>query len=934
MTNRFVVIDIETTGNSSKKGDRIIQIAAIIVENEQIVDQYTTFVNPCTSIPVFIEELTGINDEMVKDAPLFEEIADDLLKILEGSIFVAHNVLFDLSFLQEEFKRIGRSEFVGLTIDTVELSRVLFPSSDSFKLFDLTESFSIHHERPHQADSDAFVTAKLLLHCINFAKELPLITLEQLSLLAVGLKSDIEVLFEAILHRKKKHIENLPEHLEVYRGIALRKKKKKHIERNYRERYEYPISPNEKEKLLSQTIKHFEVRDGQFEMMDIVYESLRLKKTALIEAGTGVGKSLAYLLPSLYQSVQENKPILISTYTVQLQEQLLQNEIKKLENMLPFAFKTVLLKGRQHYINLFMFEQSLHDEDTQYDEILSKMQILVWLLNTETGDIDEINLSSGGKLFWNRIKQGGWHLKDKDPWVSRDFYLNARKEAENADLVITNHAMMLIDFKQESSLFRTFDYVIIDEAHHFEKCARHFFGKKLEYIPCKYLCSKLGAFEKKQAFFQLEKLIDSNKITPKTPAFELDFSIIELERSIDELFLGIADRWMFERNKQGTQAKTQIRLVNKWMDESKWQPVKYCAEKIIATINEINSSINGRLTSLKRISEKLNEKEKAFVEEIYNIMNEFHELQKTIQMLLIQQSNDHVYWIEGDVKAIPNSITVQSQSISVKNQLGTAFFSKKKSTILTSATLTVNNSFSFFENELGLNHLEHLVKKQIPSPFHYKEMTKLIIPNDVPEILHVSSKEYAESISSHLIAIAQATKGRMLVLFTANEMLRQTHNFMKESGLLEDFVLIAQGITAGSRTRLIKNFQRFEKAILFGTNSFWEGVDIPGEDLSCLVIVRLPFSPPDEPYIWAKSKALTAEGKNPFTAYSLPEAVIRFKQGFGRLIRRDTDKGIVIVFDRRIDTTKYGKAFLQSLPKIPVKHASLKEIIEIVEKWF
>lgn len=226
MTNRFVVIDIETTGNSSKKGDRIIQIAAIIVENEQIVDQYTTFVNPCTSIPVFIEELTGINDEMVKDAPLFEEIADDLLKILEGSIFVAHNVLFDLSFLQEEFKRIGRSEFVGLTIDTVELSRVLFPSSDSFKLFDLTESFSIHHERPHQADSDAFVTAKLLLHCINFAKELPLITLEQLSLLAVGLKSDIEVLFEAILHRKKKHIENLPEHLEVYRGIALRKKRK------------------------------------------------------------------------------------------------------------------------------------------------------------------------------------------------------------------------------------------------------------------------------------------------------------------------------------------------------------------------------------------------------------------------------------------------------------------------------------------------------------------------------------------------------------------------------------------------------------------------------------------------------------------------------------------------------------------------------------
>ena len=211
--------------------------------------------------------------------------------------------------------------------------------------------------------------------------------------------------------------------------------------------------------------------------------------------------------------------------------------------------------------------------------------------------------------------------------------------------------------------------------------------------------------------------------------------------------------------------------------------------------------------------------------------------------------------------------------------------------------------------------------------------SKLFIPTDVPEIQNVSLDEYVEAIATHLIGVAQATKGRMLVLFTAFDMLRKTHDLMKDSGLLEDFVLMAQGISSGSRTRLTKNFQRFDKAILFGTSSFWEGVDIPGEDLSCLVLVRLPFSPPDEPVAQAKSDLLKNEGKNPFSHYSLPEAILRFKQGVGRLIRRSTDRGIVIVFDRRIITARYGKAFLDSIPDMPVRQGELHEMVELIEEW-
>ncbi|MHC8522356.1 helicase C-terminal domain-containing protein [Rossellomorea sp. H39__3] len=209
----------------------------------------------------------------------------------------------------------------------------------------------------------------------------------------------------------------------------------------------------------------------------------------------------------------------------------------------------------------------------------------------------------------------------------------------------------------------------------------------------------------------------------------------------------------------------------------------------------------------------------------------------------------------------------------------------------------------------------------------------MFIPSDVPEIQHVTNEEYIESISSHLIGVAQATKGRMLILFTSYDMLRKTYELMKDSGLLEEYVLMAQGITSGSRTRLTKNFQRFDKAILFGTSSFWEGVDIPGEDLSCLAMVRLPFSPPDEPVTQAKAEILKAAGKNPFSALSLPEAIIRFKQGIGRLIRRSSDRGVIIVYDRRIISTRYGKAFLDSIPNMPVQEGDLFELIDQIEDW-
>jgi ATP-dependent DNA helicase DinG len=316
---------------------------------------------------------------------------------------------------------------------------------------------------------------------------------------------------------------------------------------------------------------------------------------------------------------------------------------------------------------------------------------------------------------------------------------------------------------------------------------------------------------------------------------------------------------------------------------------------------------------------------------MYAVLDEMAELKENIKNLIILVTND-VKWVETDLRAPQNITSITGQPASVAEYLQNDFFQKKKSVVITSATLTVNHSFRFIRKELGLTDISDS-ELIIPSPFKYRDQVEMLIPEDLPEIKSVSVDDYVIAITEHIITIAEATKGRMLLLFTSHEMLKKTYELIKESGFLSDFAIIAQGITSGSQTRLTRNFQRYEKAILLGTSSFWEGVDIPGEDLTCLVIVRLPFSPPDDPFTEAKCEYVKSHGGNPFSDFSLPEAVLRFKQGFGRLIRTEKDRGIIVVFDKRIISTKYGKAFLQSIPDIRIRNGAIDQLVEFIHQW-
>lgn len=921
MKGKFVVIDLETTGTSPQKGEKIIQFAAVVIEGGKITDQYSTFVNPNMEIPFFIEELTGISDKDVIRAPVFQEIAPKVAEMLEGAYFVAHNAFFDLAFLQEELFLAGFPRFYGPVLDTVEMARVVYPKADSYKLSELALYLNLEHLRPHRADWDAFVTAQIFLKIVSRLKTLPLETLGQLLKLSRSLKTDFSFFLDHLLEEMKIGSQS-PNQWEIIRGLAIKKVSENREEKNASLPF-YAESEEEKTRLFQQAFSDYEKRDGQFQMMDAVFQSFSEKEHALIEAGTGIGKSLAYLYPAAVFAKMYKEKVVISTYTVYLQEQLLFKDMPILQKMLPFSVKAALLKGRNHYISLAKFEQALKETDDDNDTAITKMQILVWLTETESGDRNELNLSSAGMMFWDKIKSDELSYLENKAWLPYDFYLRARKNAKDAHIIITNHSLLAADIASKQPLLPEYRYCVVDEGHNFEKAVREHSGHSLSNLKMRRIIKQFGIFEQKQYFRQLLQKEGYEKI-PKT--LKANNLVLDLSFEIEQFFNIVS---IAARKKAIKSPASKNRLVSRIKTDEKlkeWEAAKRSGERISFLLRDINQFIQQYFVETEKRGSELTDKERKILEELHSYCSDLADLRESIKKIFFSPEDGFITWIEMNGK----STAVYSQPVSIGEKLSQAFFKKKNSVVITSATLTAKNSFDFIRREIGL--VDSCRTEIIPSPYRYGEEVQLFIAKDLPEINEVSVDDYAAAIGEHIISIAEVMDGRMLILFTSYEMLQKTYFLLKESPFLEDFHLIGQGVNSGSPMRLVRKFQRHKKSVLLGTSSFWEGIDIPGEDLSCLVIVRLPFSPPNEPYVEGKCEEIKKKGENPFYRFSLPEAIIKFKQGVGRLIRSKNDRGFIIIFDKRIATTTYGEAFFRSIPAMSVKQADIGEIVKTINE--
>lgn len=931
---RFVVVDLETTGHTPKKGDRIIEVGMVTIEDGVIVDQYSSFVNPEQPIPSFITQLTGIRDEDVQGAPLFSEIVDEIVSRCEGAYFVAHHVQFDLGFLNHAIQEATGNKLNLRVLDTVELGRIFMPQSPGYKLSQLAEHLDVTHDDPHRALADAYVTAEILLILLEKAKQLPYETLDHLLNMQHKLTSNLDELLQQWTNEKAFSL-NEREDLEIFRGLAIRRIHKEKQGKPFEVAGFEPFVDDvlSIDGLMSQNVEKYEERASQKEMATTIYDAFQSHQHALIEAETGTGKSLAYLLPAIYEAAEKQQRIMISTYTTPLQAQLLEKEIPLLQRVLPFSFKSALLKGRQHYLSLKKFEFELHSNYTDnYDVTLTKAMLLVWLTETTTGDIDEIQLPSSGNIFWRRISaEAEGYVDPKSPWFSRSFYQRARKNAQQAHVVVTNHSLLCTDISKDYGLLSSYDKVIVDEAHHLETTAAKHFGIKIDYVSIQYLLNEVGSNKAGDWIYSLFSAYPD--LAMKEDIVKWDKLVQNIKEESDDLFRYLFSYVVKQRNANislNDVGRFQYRFVNNQETPSTWNTVKEMAHRVTFNIRDCIQI----LTKCKNWISVAETSEEAtrWNEDITMYMDRMETIIDSIDQLLIQDDDSKVKWIEIEAYGAKNAVFLYSEPIEVASLLADHFFSQKDSVIMTSATLTMKDSFSFMLKRLGLDKDSTVVKK-IASPYSYENQVELFVPDDFPNIKYGDQDEFIYATCEAIYSLATITKGRMLVLFTSYDMLKRTHAAIKEFMEQEEFMLIAQGISSGSRSRLKKNFQAFDQAILFGTSSFWEGVDIPGDDLSSVVIVRLPFQPPDHPVYKAKSDALKVDGKNAFMELSLPNAVIRFKQGFGRLIRSSTDRGIVMVCDDRIMKAKYGKYFIDSIPKIPVHFKSTHELMDHAKKW-
>ncbi|MFD1018460.1 ATP-dependent DNA helicase DinG [Thalassobacillus hwangdonensis] len=912
---KFTIVDLETTGNAPARGDRIIEVGIIVWEDGEVIEEFESFVYPEQQIPAFITNLTGIADDHVANAPLFSEIAEDVRELFEDAYIVAHNIQFDLGFLNFELQHNQLKPLDNPVIDTVELARILLPQSSSFKLGQLAEQLSLDHTDPHRALSDTRVTAELLEHLFKKLNSLPAETIEQLLSLEGNLKSDLRQILMDEWNRKTFSSDRRKD-IKLVHGLAVKSidipdSSQVKPELSFGEHLDFVFHSK---KGLASFMDSYEYREAQRTMAETIFDAFSSTRHALIEAETGTGKSLAYLLPAVHHAMSDDEPVVISTYTTQLQRQLLEKEIPQVERLYNVAIRVAILKGKEHYLSLLRFSKELKERNhDNYDTALAKAMLVVWITETETGDIDEVQLPSSGRILWNRISSN--QEEAQETWAKENqysYYRIARGRSEHAHIVITNHSLLCTDLTFDHQLIPSYNYAVIDEAHHLEPTASKHFGLKMDYIDWQNNLSQLEA---------LMKLHDTTILKNGDDIDRLLQLVSNAKEEVDTLFRAL---FRMVKNKVRSSEKSDVGRLQ----------VNFAATNVkrtlLAKLEEMTHRLQASLNAIQRSFVRLDSQEGG-ESELQSHSEHLSSMCFQLRDFLTEVEVDQVKWIEIDANGAQNSAYLFSEPVDISNLIKASLFDKKKSVILTSATLTMKHSFHYISDRLGLPK-EETIRSKIPSPFPFEEQVQLMVPNDFPDI-NEEPDEFIYATCEAIYSLANVTNGRMLVLFTSYDMLKKSHDLLKDLIMPEEFMIFAQGISSGSRERLKKNFQAFDQAILLGTSSFWEGVDIPGDDLSCLMIVRLPFQPPNHPVYQARAKRLKEEKRNAFMELSLPHAVLRFKQGFGRLIRSSTDRGIVFVCDQRIIKARYGKYFIESIPEVPLKVDSTASLIENVSEW-
>jgi DNA polymerase-3 subunit epsilon/ATP-dependent DNA helicase DinG len=925
----FVAIDIETTGLDPRR-DAIIEIGAVRFRGEKIEDEWSVLVNPQRPVPSFITQLTHITNDMVMNAPLIKSVLPELAVFVDQAAVVGHNIRFDLSFLQRHGILMDNPVW-----DTYEMASVLLPGASRYNLGALSQSLNIDQESAHRALDDARASGELYLRMAEKARELPMDLLAEI----VRLSDPYDwiggsVFQQALRERSRQPIPAKKVHDKVSgplfgqldEAAAPLQPKETPI----------PLDIDEASAVIelggpfSKYFSGYEFRPQQVEMLKAVGRSLSEGQHLMVEAGTGTGKSFAYLVPSALWAVQNQRRVVISTNTINLQDQLIKKDIPDLKAALGLDLRAVVMKGRGNYLCPRRLEaMRMHGPET-VDELRVLAKVLVWMHEGASGDRGDINLNGPAERdAWAKLNAEDDSCKI-DTCIKRTGgdcpFFRARQAAQSAHLIVVNHALLLADIATNSRVLPEYDNLIVDEAHHLEEATTSALSFRVSQFDLERTMRELGGSSSGLLgrFLNLishllqpsEAAAQNSQVTRATDfAFRFENAAKHFYQEIDRFITDQRDG-----NPIGSYAQ-QVRVLPATHTQPGWMEVEIAWENADDSLKELLKLITSIYQSFNDFPEEIPEELENVQGNLGNMLRRLTEIEVNVSAMVNRLDPDKIYWVEVN----PNGgrITLQVAPLHIGKLMEEYLWHKKSSVIMTSATLTTAGDFDYLRGRLNADEADELA---LGSPFDFETAALLYLVNDIPD--PTNSSQYQNAVESALIRLCKATSGRTLVLFTSYSQLKKTSQVITPALTDKGIAVFEQGEGA-SANALLENFKSSEQAVLLGTRSFWEGVDIPGAALSVVVMVKLPFDVPSDPIVAARSETF----EDPFNEYSIPEAILRFRQGFGRLIRTQSDRGVVAILDRRILTKKYGKIFLDSLPECTKRVGTVMDLPQETVKW-
>ncbi|QIL46504.1 DNA polymerase III subunit epsilon [Vagococcus coleopterorum] len=925
----YAVVDLETTG-TNPKDDRIIQFGCVFIQNNQIISRYASDINPERDFSKQIETLTGLSNERVSTAPTFKEVAKEIYDMLQGTVFVAHNIAFDYQFLSTELIRCEQPALNLLGIDTVELAQIFLPTSASFRLSDLADEFGFSHDNPHQADSDAEATANLLMMIEKKIMTLPLTTMDTIVSLASCCEMNTGEYLDMLTVEMVRELPPLNPTIQVVDGIALQKKGKPTLNWYQPNQDAFPKDKKQKQKIYGKTLDY---RPGQSKMMNFadrfftsrVTEETEINdrfagKNLAIESSTGSGKTLGYLFPLSYIATPD-KPAVISTVSVFLENQILEKDIPKINELRPGSVRATLLKSQQRFIDLSRFSNTLKKRSEPKQYVLYQMKILVWLTETITGDLDELQLTTMNHPFFKEISHRGLtYLSKRSPFYPVDFWLHLQEKVATSNIIIVNHSFLCQENNRQASLLPDTDILVVDEAHHLPETAQHAASKQLNSYDVSRTLNKMIA-----------ELDDSDGLRElaETGNWSKEYQL--LHQLATELSVAFGDykEDIFENLliDHGYQSGSDLIVTNELLLKMPIYTQRHGQQLLQALDEAINLSNQIEESYVQQI-ERWSKRDHELLSSYFEVINQLSEFQQLLSAFINPNAIDCVRWLQ--LNEHNHQLTAYFSDFNSATVIDSKWYRKFNKILYTGGTIRVGKDTQFLARELGI---EYLPFKSVPSSYDYSQQARLYVPTETAEFQELSSQAYSRFVGDTISELMKVEKRSVLVLFTSHQMLQTVYHQINQPMINEGVEVLAQGLS-GSREKIVKRFEHNDQSILLGTDSFWEGLDLPGDRLELLVVTRLPFDSPERPFIKEKYQYLQSKGVDSFYKYALPKAALRLRQGIGRLIRSDEDKGAMIVLDRRLTQASYGEMLQKALPAdLVIKELSLKESLKDIQDF-